>query len=370
MDMYTKETGRFIKAGLRGTSRAIGKLLGNDLVKRNPGYADFLKNGPFKADEKHWKDLDELMAACDAACPGLPDELAGFAEALGARLEDIAFWNFTALKGANCSHAALLPETTADGHCLVMRSYEWNHREDDLTLASTAVEGAYRHLGFSCLLFGRLDGMNEHGLSVTMSGGMAAGLPKDWRYKKGLNFWVVIRGLLERCRDVYEAKTFLLDQLPTGNHLFILADASGKALLVEMQGGAYAFKECANGFVAATNHYMTPALSGRNRLAFIMDKSAPRLDYLERRLAAMKGSLNPTVLQDLMAGRIPNGCFGPWYNEGFGTLWQSVFDLSAAKAWYCLGSPGFNPWREADFSIEDGLREESVIFAIEGAAER
>jgi len=33
------------------------------------------------------------------------------------------------------------------------------------------VKGKFAHLGFSSLLFGRQEGMNEYGLTVTMSGG-------------------------------------------------------------------------------------------------------------------------------------------------------------------------------------------------------
>lgn len=365
MSVPVIEESRFCKAGLAGTSRKIGALIARELKTHSPGYLDFIKSKSFIPDGTSWKDFDELFKACDAACPGIGEEIAGFADELGVSCDAIAFWNFTALKGANCSHAAVLPSASTAGHPLVMRSYEWNPWEDDLTLAVTAVEGAYRHIGCTSLVFGRMDGMNDEGLAVTMSGGMAAGLPQDWRYKKGLNFWLVIRGLLERCRDVPEAKDFLQEHLPTGNHMFILADASGRALLVEMQGGEAAFREPKDGLLVETNHYTTAALAARNRLPFIMDMSVPRLAFLEKELAARCGKIDRESLQALMAGRVPEGCFGPWYKGGFGTLWQSVYDLEERRSWFCLGSPGHNTWQEAGFEASPGFELQRVIFAME-----
>lgn len=359
------EESRFFKAGLAGSSREIGAVLAREILAHNSEYAEFLKTRPFEPDARYWKDFDELYASCEAACPGIGEEIAGFAGELGVAPEAIAFWNFTALKGANCSHAAILPSASANGHPLVIRSYEWNPWEDDLTLASTAVTGSYRHIGCTGVVFGRMDGMNEEGLSVTMSGGMAAGLPQDWHYKKGLNFWIVIRGLLERCRDITDAKSFLLEHLPTGNHMFILADSSGKALLVEMQGGDLGFREALDGLLVETNHYTTAPLSSRNRLDFIMNLSKPRLDFLERKLGEARGAIDRESLQNLMAGRVPEGCFGPWYKGGFGTLWQSVYDLEDRRCWFCLGSPGQNPWQEVRFDLAPGFTREKVFFAME-----
>ena len=134
---------------------------------------------------------------------------------LGVPIEKIMFYDMSHLVQANCSHMVVLPPLTLDGHLLVGRSYEWKPEEEDLRLCTTQVQGRARHIGFSLLLFGRMEGMNEHGLSLTMSGGMAAGLPHEWTKRTGLNFWVVQRGILENCRDLGDALEMLRACPPT-----------------------------------------------------------------------------------------------------------------------------------------------------------
>jgi len=56
----------------------------------------------------------------------------------------------------------VLPGLTASGHVLLGRSYAFDDTMDDLQLCTTRVAGKYAHVGFSLLLLGRLDGLNEH----------------------------------------------------------------------------------------------------------------------------------------------------------------------------------------------------------------
>ena len=51
-------------------------------------------------------------------------------------------------------------------------------------------------------LVGRDDGMNEHGLCVTFSGG---GTLKKEPTKAGFPFFLVVRALLDNCKTVAEA---------------------------------------------------------------------------------------------------------------------------------------------------------------------
>jgi predicted choloylglycine hydrolase len=364
MEGYAIEKARFGVARLCGTGREIGRSLGRWLRESRPEAAGSLIGAAFEPRAKGFRGMDELARLCETACPGMVEEIEGFAEALGVASDRVAFWAWTSLKGANCSHAAVSPAMSATGTPLVMRSYEWRPDQDDLTLCVTKKEGAYAHIGCSSLVFGRMDGMNEKGLSVTMSGGMAAGLPHEWNYRKGLNFWVALRGMLERCADSGEALSFLRACVPTGNHCFIVADSKGKAVLAEMSGGELATREMGGeGYIAEANHFTLPGMAERNKHDFILAGSVPRLAYIGKAISGALPRVTPGDLKELLKGEAPNGCFGPWYSEGFGTLWASVFDLGARRAEYCFGAPGFGPWESFGLDGPEGFEEREAVFA-------
>jgi predicted choloylglycine hydrolase len=364
MDEYVIEKAPFGFGRISGSAREMGMKLGRWLKEARPAMAAFYAQERFIPASRGFKDFAELEAACERACPGIVEEIGGFADSLGIDPERVAFWSFSALKGANCSHAAISPGASATGTALAMRSYEWKPEEDDLLLLVTRKKGAYAHLGCSCILFGRMDGMNEKGLSVTMSGGMAAGLPPEWNYKTGLNFWVVIRGMLERCASVREGLEFLRGNLPTGNHSLILADASGEALLAEMSGGQLATKDRGSDpFIASVNHFRLEPLALKNKHDFILAGSVPRLAFIEKTLAQAKPRVSSGDLKKLLAGEAPMGCFGPWYSQGFGTLWASIFDLGKKRAEYCFGAPGFGAWEEFGLEGRDGFETREAVFA-------
>ena len=54
-----------------------------------------------------------------------------------------------------CSHLALLPSKSSNGHPLIARNYEFNDELEDFQLIKTSVEGKYTHMGTSVLSFGR-----------------------------------------------------------------------------------------------------------------------------------------------------------------------------------------------------------------------
>jgi len=143
----------------------------------------------------------------DRWCPGLNEEIQGFVEALGVAPVQVIYYSMTCLK-PRCSQMVLLPGITKNGHILMARSYEYAYQSDDFTLTSTSVRGKYAHMSSSVLQLGRDEGINEYGLGVTMSScGFPVGALDGMRKPaiRGLQFWAVIRALLENCKDVGEA---------------------------------------------------------------------------------------------------------------------------------------------------------------------
>jgi hypothetical protein len=96
-------------------------------------------------------------ALFDRCCPGLNEEIQGFADALGVDPMQITYYAMTYLK-PGCSQLVLLPGLTKNGHTLLARNYEFSEKFEDFTLARTSVTGKYTHLGSSVLQLEEMKG--------------------------------------------------------------------------------------------------------------------------------------------------------------------------------------------------------------------
>ena len=151
--------------------------------------------------------LRAKMRLLEAAIPGLGEEIAGASEALGIHPGRLAIFSDRCCQPGRCSQIAALPAITRDGRLYLARSYEYGFA-DELCLCVTRAAGSPAQAGFSLLLFGRMDGMNDRGLCVTMST-CSFLQPAEG---EGLWFPVVLRALLERCATVAEASDLLAQQ--------------------------------------------------------------------------------------------------------------------------------------------------------------
>ncbi|MBN1875407.1 MAG: hypothetical protein JXA33_14350 [Anaerolineae bacterium] len=354
-DQYIIREGVFQHVILEGTSYEIGRRQAELLQVTNEDFLNFFTSQEVCPEKYGFTTFKQLQEEYEVACPGINDEIQGFADGLGIPIEKIRFYDISHLVQANCSHMVVLPRLTYDGHLLVGRSYEWKPEEEDLRLCTTRVKGKACHIGFSCLLFGRMEGMNEYGLSLTMSGGMAAGLPEEWNKKTGLNFWVVQRGILDSCRDVKDALEKLYACTPTSNTNILLAERSGKAALVEIYAGELQVRAIDSAsdvpYLVSTNHYILPGMAERNYHQFILENSLPRAEALRACIERERPRVTRETLREILAKEIPYGCFGPYYSGGFGTLWSMIFDLTVGEVEICFGAPGYNPWRS--FTLEN-----------------
>lgn len=346
---------------LQGTPEAAGALQGQ-IVAEIPPLAQF-----FTAPHPHKGALTPQQAQAainffEQHCPGLNEEIQGFATALNTPLEQIAYYAFTyeqapqaqPLPGGACSQIAVLPASTRDGHLLVGRSYEFSHEMSDMRLVTTRLAGRPAHLGFSEVLFGRDDGLNEHGLCVTMS----AGAPMAPVEPGGCTFWALIRTVLERCASVDEALEVIAGIPVSFNVNLLLADRHGQAAVAEIACAQRAVRRIdansAQQYLIATNHFVHPDLRpydlGR------MWNSVRRYQTIETRLAAAAGQITTETLRSLLTDPLPVGLSGSDYRGFFGTLWSEIFDVTAGTVEICFGHPGHNPWYTFDLSTPPGVK--------------
>ncbi|SMP59845.1 C45 family autoproteolytic acyltransferase/hydolase [Anoxynatronum buryatiense] len=268
-------------------------------------------------------ELNEAINLYRKYCPGLVRELEGYAAASNVSVSDIAFTWMTYLI-PRCSGLIVEGSLMNDGDTRLARNYEFDLEHEDLVLFKTKPEGKYAHIGGSVVLFGRSEGINECGLAVSMS---SCGLPVSNMSGmrppkiKGLQFWAVIRSILENCKDVDEALALVKEMPIAYNINLFLADENGNGCLVETMDGELSFERISptskKKYVCGTNHIVIPSFQKWEPYA--MKNSVIRLQTIENFMEDKK-SLAENDITSLFQKTYPEGLSSRYYDDFFGTI--------------------------------------------------
>lgn len=373
---YNLVNGKFQHVILEGTAYEVGKkqgeILKNDEQMRarvERAISLFLSQLGVSEDGKPdletmgFRDFGKLQDFFEKYSPGLNEEIRGFADGIGVEIDEVPFYGATYHVPKNCSQVAVLSSVTNDKHVYVGRSYEWTHTEEDLRLCTTKVKGKAKHIGFSTFLFGRADGLNEHGVSVTFTGGGIFGVPLK---QKGFQNHLVIRSILDSCESVDDAMELVQKMPISGFFNLLIADRSSNAALLEFADGTRAIKRINNNSedkcLFSTNHYTMPATMKSNELnCGIIGQSRKRYQLLASSLSAAS-EVKKEALRTLLSRKFPKGLCDHYYSEGFGTVWSLMFDLTSLEADVCFGAPTHNKWHSFTLNGPSGVKEYLAVF--------
>jgi len=347
----------YTHAVLVGSAYEIGKQQGEWLAGK-PDLARFFtsplpERGPLTPQQ-----AESTLKIFRQHCPSLDEEIEGFAAALSVPPEQVVYYAITYAPIGQCSHFVVLPSISADGHLRIGRSYELNLTMSDLRLVTVRISGRPAHIGFSEILFGRDDGLNEHGLCATMS----TGAPMVPTEPGGLMYWAVLRTILDRCASVDEAIELALSFPISFNFNLLLADRSGQAALVEIACSHRAVhrigSDTPDQFLVSTNHYNLPEMKpydlGR------MWHSLVRYRTIELRLQAAVPHVTCETLRGILSDPYPQGTCCHHYTDYLGTLWTGIYNVTAGTLEACFGAPTHNPWRLFDWGAKPGVTEYAV----------
>jgi len=232
--------------------------------------------------------------------PALWAEIGGVADGLGISMER-AVYNFgnngLRLPTGGCS-AAIHPAVYG-------RNYDYRPRNYGARLAFVQPAGSFASVGASEMLTGRLDGMNERGLTVGLHRVRTSPrLP-------GFSCVVIVRMVLDQCGSTADAVA-LLRRLPHAMaYNYSLLDAGGVAAVVEAVPGSIAVRS--GDWLACTNQFQSPLLRPLNRRAA---HSQARLPPLEAWAAAGLGAEE----MFMAFNRSTSPAFHHGYRRGAGTL--------------------------------------------------
>lgn len=340
-------------SSLKGSHYDIGKQQG-EFVKNHPYLIPQFIQKEHLISNNYWTESRNIL---NQYCPGINEEIEGFCEVLKIPAKQMMYYYQTLLK-AGCSHCVVSPKKTDSKHTYVLRNYDLSPKIDDMRFCSTHVEGAYVHSGFSTQYFGRTEGVNEHGLSVTFSAcgqpvGNIAGLRKP--VLSGLQCFAVIRLLLEKCKNVQEAKSLIVEMPIASNINLIVADPLDAARIEIFDGykSITTIDEENQDFIVSTNHAISLPIQKLNnrRLEQSINRYHTLYDHLNR-----NEQMSMESLKGLVEKEYPTGLTVHNYEEWFGTLHSVLFDLHNRTMNICYGSPLLNDW----YSLKVG---ESLSFS-------
>lgn len=348
---------------IEGTPYEAGKQLG-EIFKSDIEFIRFMTT-PFDGSEKLTQhQLAKVTELFELYSPGINEEIRGFADAVNAKVEDVVYY-FVYLNNVscNCSQILLTPQVTEDGHSLLGRNYDF-HWYDKPILIESRIKGQYSQIGFSCQIFGRFDGMNEHGLSITTS----AGVINPPYNEEGFVFPFIVRSVLNTCQTVEEAIK-LIDTMKIADYRnIIVADRFGKSALIEIAASKKSIKLTGSSkndkYLYSTNHYTIPCMKV---LGYPVTKhSVVRYEAIRASIEAFSLRTKEELRKLLSAG-MPDGVCCHHYADGMGTLWSMIFDPMEKSAEICFGSPNVNQWRSFYLNSPVGVEDYTAVLPNEPA---
>lgn len=311
----------------------------------------------------------EIFDLLDCYCQGINEEIRGFSDTIGVSREQVLFYAMTYLE-RGCSLMAALPKKTQCGHTIMARNYDFNDKMEEMYFSFTDIQGKYRYIGSTLNLFGRCDGMNEHGLSVckasnglpvgNFEGGQKAGVT-------GFSFWIVVRSILENCKNVDEAIKWTMDAPIGYNTNLMLADSNSKIALFQCVDGHKAYKildeNSDETYLSATNHGLLDDIKPYERM--LIENSVIRNDRIVD-LFERDRKISKNDIKDLLSTSYPHGLCCHYYSEFFGTLRSMIFDTTEKTIEMTFGSPQVNEWHTFSVGAFD-MEEMKVLLPQEKA---
>lgn len=152
-----------------------------------------------------------------------------------------------------CTSLGFTPRRTTTSEPIVAKNFDYlNELADYHLTCQTDPTGRYRTLGCTMApLPGMLDGMNEHGLTVTYNLAFTTDEPEVY-----VPLSMALQEMLETCRTTDEAVEFITGAKQGGHDaLLMIADAQGDIKTVEITPLHSSTREPVGGRIINTNHY-------------------------------------------------------------------------------------------------------------------
>ncbi|MCP3030096.1 C45 family autoproteolytic acyltransferase/hydrolase [Halobacillus sp. A1] len=257
----------------------------------------------------------EVKHAITRFAPGLWEELKGLRDALEWPMDRVMmeFGGYRIdYKKSGCSIM------TGDGY--LIRNYDYMPKTYEGRYSFfQPTDGGYAIAGPTQRITGRMDGMNEHGLTM--------GYNFMHRKKPGDGFICCMIGrlILESCANVKEAVDMLKEIPHRHSFSYIVFDPSNQTYVIEASPRGVEVRESN----VCTNHFEKMKKENRNHLV----DSMKRLDAINEARSQLHGAYDAFRLMN----DTDRGVFSKQYSNWAGTIHTSGYLPKELKAWFALG---------------------------------
>jgi predicted choloylglycine hydrolase len=203
--------------------------------------------------------------------PAMLERLQGLAEGSRLRLETMCLFNAleallstvtqnTVTPGlCACSAVGVRGARSAGGEPVIARNFDYLQLvQPYYFLRESRPAGGYRALEFTTApMAGTIDGINEHGLTITFNYAFVRDMPDC-----AVPISMAITDALATCRTVSEATDRIAKRPRWGAGILMLADAEGDLASLELSNTHSALRRPVSGedYLFHTNHFQTPAM--------------------------------------------------------------------------------------------------------------
>jgi isopenicillin-N N-acyltransferase like protein len=321
-------------------------------------------------------DWDTVRAVASQFRPAIADldqrylhEIAGIAEGAEVHEDDVLAINVrtevlstararAAMNAVNapheCSAFGVLPSRTSNGHTLMAQNWDFFTRagESTIILEVHQDDGPDYVTMVEAGLLAKV-GMNSSGVAVLTN----ALVTEADRGDIGVPYHILLRAILDS-ETVSDALGVLLSRRRASSANFILGHADGSIIDFETAPGDYAQVFALypdHGLVLHTNHFASPAFTGRDVSLWSLPHSPFRLERL-REVLSVDTFLSVQSAKDALSDHVNypmSICCHPDVRVGEieqgGTLASIIMDLNDRRMWVADGAPCGAEYVELDY---------------------
>ena len=195
------------------------------------------------------------------------------------------------------------------------------------------LNNSYSFIGNTTAFIEMEDGINENGLACALT----FVYPVNINY--GLNAGMLIRYILEKCRDIDEALNFLKEVPISSSQNIILADKNSNIALVECNCNKKHIIK--NDYLFITNHFVSKEMIKYNTK--LKDDVYSHERYTTLKNAFINNKYNLDFSKDLLSGKYGFLC---QYNNEIDTVWSSIYSIKNKKIYRAEGNPSRKKYEE------------------------
>lgn len=318
----------------KGTHYEAGFRFGSNLRKNG---IHLLNVVPFPMNEERIAFAKECEPCYLEFYPEILDEIRGIAD--GQSIE------YERLLGILLSMYCILPEQKCTNVCLAYEGGNLLGRNSDFLTSIEKyymnciyrMENAYAFTSNTTAFVQMEDGINEHGLAI----GFTSVYPTVW--KPGMNAGMIVRYLLEKCKDVEEAIARLHELPIASSQTLALMDAKGKYVIIESncEDIEVLYPNDKQHYIVSTNAFHSSKMKKYNPPVGTIDdwRQEERYQDTMKALCDHQYEFSFDFMKDLLSGKYGFIC---QYDRSTGadTVWSVIYDSINKKIYRVEGNPG------------------------------